>query len=356
MDAQNQPADARQSSEQPPVPIRPEDLPTPKLEPTSVGQLLPPPVAVPSRRQRLTWLRTLVRNRTACIGLIIVLFFILMALLAPVIAPGDPNQFVGPPNLPPSRKYLLGTTALGKDVFRQTVWGTRKSLVVGLGTSLLSLLIAVVVGMSAAYFRGWIDDLFTLLMNIFLVIPGTPLLIVIAGYLKPGTTTVILALSITGWAFAARIVRSQTLSLREKDFVALAAVRGESTAYIIFREILPNMVPIIFGLLVNGVVYGISAATALSFLGLSSTTEVTWGTNLYWAQNGNALLMGAWWTFLPSGLCVALLAFGLALINFGMDEATNPRLRAEKELDHVPALKKRAFDGVRATPVLRRAH
>ncbi len=312
----------------------------------------PSPAAKPRRRGGA--LRTLFSSRMAILGAGLLLFFILLALFAPLVAPGSPNKFVGKPNQPPSAQFLLGTNHLGKDVFKQTVWGARNSLLVGFGTSLLSALVAVVIGMSAGFFRGRVDDLLTLLMNLFLVIPGLPLLIVLSGYLKPGTGTVIVVLTLTGWAFAARIVRSQTLMLREKDFVAAARVSGENSFRIIFSEILPNMSSIIAGLMINGVSYGIGAATALSFLGLTDISEVTWGTNLYWAQQGNALLSGAWWTFIPSGLALALVIFGLSLINFAMDEITNPRLRAEKDLNDV--LKNQPSQDIRATPVIRRAH
>lgn len=306
----------------------------------------------PKKRRGL--LRQVMGNRMALFGVGLLLFFLLIALLAPIIAPGSPDKFAGPPNQPPSSEFLLGTTHLGKDVFKQTVWGARSSLLVGFGTAFFTTLIAIVVGMSAAYFRGLTDDLLTLVMNLFLVIPGLPLLIILSGYLRPATSTVIFVLTLTGWAFAARIVRSQTLMLREKDFVAAAKVSGDSNFRIIFREILPNMTSIIVGLAISGVAYGISAATALSFLGLTDISEVTWGTNLYWAQNGNALLSGAWWTFVPSGIAVALVIFALSLINYAMDEVTNPRLRAEKDLKDV--FKQQSAQTVRATPVIRRAH
>lgn len=302
--------------------------------------------------RRFRFLRTILSSRMGLLGGGLVFFFVLIAVLAPVIAPGDPNKFIGAPNQPPSETFLLGTTHLGKDVFKQTVWGARNSLIVGFGTSALALLVAVVVGMSAGYFRGRVDEVLSLIMNLFLVIPGLPLLIVLSGYLRPGTLTVIFVLSLTGWAFAARIVRSQTLMLRERDFIAASKVSGESGFRIIFFEILPNMTSIIVGTFLNGVAYGIGAATALSFLGFTDISEVTWGTNLYWAQNGNALLSGAWWTFIPSGLCVALVIFGLSLINYAMDEITNPRLRAERDMHNV--VKNQPFQNVRATPVIRR--
>ena len=303
-----------------------------------------------SKNKNSIW-RLLLRNRMFLGGIGIVLFFSMIALLAPVIAPTPPEKFVGGANIAPSAEFWFGTTALGKDVFSQTVWGARNSLIIGFGTAVVATIAALLVGMTAGYFGGTVDDVLTLIMNVFLVIPGLPLLIVLSGYLNPGTTTVIFVLALTGWAFAARIVRSQMLSLRAKDFVAAAKVSGESNFRIIFVEIMPNMASIIVGLAVGAVSYGIAAATALSFLGLTDISAVTWGTNLYWAQNGNALLVGAWWTFAPSGLSVALVIFGLALINYAMDEITNPRLRAEKDVSNVT--KGQANTEIRATPVVR---
>jgi peptide/nickel transport system permease protein len=326
------------------------DRPVEEMSPTPIGQFVPVPVVMPAQSQRLVFLRTLLRSPTARVGAAIVLFFVVVAIFAPVIAPGDPAEFVGAPNQPPSAAHIFGTDSQGRDVYRLTVWGGRSSLAMGFGAGLLTTFIATLIGTAAGYFRGWVDDLLTLLMNLFLVLPGLPLLIFLAAYLQPGTLTVILALAMTGWAFGARIIRAQALSVREREFVNAAIVSGEPDSAIIFSEILPNLINIIVGGLVGSVTYGIGAATSLSFLGLTSTTDVNWGTNLFWAQNGGALSIGAWWTFVPSGLCVALVAFGLSLINYGMDEITNPRLRAERELRH--GIKNIPGGRVRATPVV----
>ena len=173
------------------------------------------------------------------------------------------------------------------------------------------------------------------IMNLFLVIPGLPLLVVISAYLRPSLWTIVLALAFTGWAWPARIMRSQMLSLREKDFVSASIVSGESNARIIFLGILPNMASIIVGSMIGSVNYAIGAEAALGALGLTNVSDVSWGTNLYWAQNNAGLFVGAWWTFIPSGLCIAFVAFGLSLLNYGMDEITNPRLRAERDLNNV---------------------
>jgi peptide/nickel transport system permease protein len=324
------------------------------VEVTPAGQVVPVPVVVPSSAGRLTWLRNLTRNRKALLGFCIVIFFVLVAIFAPLIAPGDPTSYVSRPNLAPSAQYLFGTEGQGKDVFRQTVWGARISLTIGFATGALTTLIGLLIGLSAGYFRGKIDDLLSLIMNLFLVIPGLPLLVVISAYLRPSLWTIVLALAFTGWAWPARIMRSQMLSLREKDFVSASIVSGESNARIIFLGILPNMASIIVGSMIGSVNYAIGTEAALGALGLTNVSDVSWGTNLYWAQNNAGLFVGAWWTFIPSGLCIAFVAFGLSLLNYGMDEITNPRLRAERDLNNV--LKDRTLRNIRATPVVRRSH
>jgi peptide/nickel transport system permease protein len=261
---------------------------------------------------------------------------------------------VGEINQPPSAEHPLGVDPLGRDELGLVVWGGRITLLIGFGTAALAMLVATAVGMTAGYFRGVVDDILVLIMNLFLVIPGLPLLIILAAYLHPNTGTVILALAFTGWAFQARIIRAMTLSLREKDYVAASIVAGERNFTIIFRQILPNEINLIMGGFIGTSIYGIAASTALSFLGLTNMEDISWGTNLFWAQNGNSLLLGAWWVFIPSGLCVALSALGLAWINFGMDEITNPRLRSERELRNV--LKKTKIRQTRATPVQPREH
>jgi peptide/nickel transport system permease protein len=296
---------------------------------------------------------TLLGSPKARAGFVIVMFFVLAAVLAPIFTPGDPQEFVGMTNQHPSTEFLLGTNPQGKDVLRQLLWGGRLSLLIGFGSGGLMIIIATVVGMISGYFRGIVDDILNFIMNLFLVIPGLPLLVVLSAYLKPGTSTVIFALAFTGWAYNARIIRAQTLSLREKDFVAAAVVSGERPMKVIFTHIMPNMVNIIVGGFIGAVIYGIMASTGLAFLGLASTQDVTWGTMLFWAQNGGALMIGAWWAFVPAGLAVALVAFGLALINYGMDEITNPRLTAERDIKSV--LRKAKLPRMRrATPVVPR--
>jgi peptide/nickel transport system permease protein len=316
----------------------------------------PTPVATPTApaaKRPLGAFGRFMRNGKAVFGLSILLAFTLVGIFAPVIAPGNPSAFVARPNQPPSREHWFGTTGQGQDVFKQTVWGTRISLGVGFAVGFLVTLFGLVIGMTAGYFGGRVDDILSLITNIVLVIPGLPLLVTIAAFLPPGPITIMLVLSFTSWAWNARVFRSQTLSLREKDFVSASLVSGESSAYIIFREILPNMTSLVAAAYLSSTLYGIGAQAGLEFLGLGNVSLVSWGTLLYWAGNNAGLLTGAWWTFVPAGLCIALVAFALAMVNYAMDEITNPRLRAEKETARV--LKESSLRNSRATPVIRQA-
>jgi peptide/nickel transport system permease protein len=298
------------------------------------------------------FLRHLLADKKAVAGLIILAIFVLMAVFAPLIAPGDPGKFVGRPNLPPSAKYLLGTTGQQQDVFHQIVWGSRISLLIGFSVGLLITLIGLVIGMTAGYLHGVADGLLNVFTNVFLIIPALPLLITLSSFLPPGIGTVIFVLTVTSWAWPARVFRSQTLSLCEKDFVSAAVVSGERTPRIIFVEILPNMLSLVIASFFGNVVYAIGADVGLAFLGFENVTTVSWGTMLYWAQNNSALLQGTWWTFVPPGLCIALVAFATTLLIYAVDEVTNPRLRSEKEIIRV--LKKFRVTSQRATPVAKK--
>ncbi|GHD08570.1 hypothetical protein GCM10010313_29010 [Streptomyces violarus] len=281
-----------------------------------------------SRRRGL--LRQLIDSKKALAGLILLALFALLALLAPVLAPGDPSLINSTGSQAPSAAHWLGTTAKGQDVLALTLWGARSSLFVGFTVGLVATGVAILVGLASAYFGRIVDDALTLVTNIFLLLPGLPLLIILAAFLPPGTSTVILVLVVTGWAGSARVLRAQAKSIRGKDFVAAAVVTGERPLRIMFREILPNMASVVMTTLLGCVIFGIGAQAGLEFLGLGDSSVVSWGTNLYWASNDGALMTGTWWAFFPSGLCIALVAFALALVNYAVDEITNPRLRSSR--------------------------
>ncbi|MBM7440489.1 ABC transporter permease [Streptomyces sp. HB132] len=286
----------------------------------------PPTAQGPARRRGLA--RQLLGSRKALSGLCLLVVFALLALLAPVLAPGDPSLINSTGSQAPSGANWLGTTTKGQDVLALTLWGARSSMFVGFTVGLAATGIAILVGLAAAYFGRLVDDALTLITNVFLLLPGLPLLVILAAFLPPGTSTVVLVLVITGWAGSARVLRAQAGSIRGKDFVAAAVVTGERPLRIMFREILPNMASVVMTTLLGCVVFGITSQAALEFLGLGDSSVVSWGTNLYWASNDGALMTGTWWVFVPSGLCIALVAFALALVNYAVDEITNPRLRS----------------------------
>jgi len=196
-----------------------------------------------------------------------------------------------------------------------------------------------------------VDGVLNMFTNVFLLIPGLPLLIALASFLPQGMLTVMLVLTFTGWAWPARVFRSQVLSLREKDFVSASVVGGEGVSRIVFVEILPNMLSLVMSSLFGAVIYTIGADAGLAFLGFENVNIVSWGTMLYWASNSSALLQEAWWTFLPPGLCIALVSFATTMLIYAMDEVTNPRLRSEKEITRV--LRKYHLGSQRSTPVVK---
>jgi peptide/nickel transport system permease protein len=270
------------------------------------------------------------RSGAMRLGFGILAFFIVVALIGPLLVPGDPNTSTPFGNLPPSPQHLLGTTTIGQDIFRQLVDGTRLSLLIGFTCGLLTTLVAIIIGVTGGYFGGWIDEFLSMITNVFLVIPQLPLIIVLAALVPSGRGpgTVIIVITITGWAWGARVMRSITLTLRQRDYVQAARVGGESTFRLVFFEIVPNMGAIIATNFIFATISAILTEATLEFLGLSNLNQVSWGTMLYWAQNNDALLGGYWSWYVPPGICIALLCTSLALINYGIDSIVNPRLRS----------------------------
>lgn len=264
----------------------------------------------------------------ARVGLVILGVFVIMAVFAPWIAPYSPTDNSFGRRLAPGAAHWFGTTSAGEDVLSQVIFGSRISLVVGLVAGGLATIVALIVGMSWGYTKGKVGDVLNFIVNLFLVIPALPLMIIIAAYLQNGgLPMIILVVVITGWAWGARVLRSQTQSLRGRDFVTAAQFSGDSGWRIIFHEILPNMTSIVAGSFFGAATSAVLSEAGLSFLGIGDSTTVSWGSMLYWAQNSNALLLGQWVLLLVPGLCIALLSLSLTLINFGVDGLSNPRLR-----------------------------
>ncbi|WP_370592740.1 dipeptide/oligopeptide/nickel ABC transporter permease/ATP-binding protein [Streptomyces sp. NBRC 109706] len=298
----------------------------------------PDPIAAAPRRAK-SGLRALLPSWSARlgVGLFLVLGIALFGIVGPAFFP-NPNAINPIGQQPPSGEYWLGTTQTGQDVLAQLTHSTRGSLQIGLLVGVLATLLSAVFGIIGGYVGGIVDEGFSLFSNVMLVIPGLPLVIVIAGFVPAedrGWWTVALVLAVTGWAAAARVLRAQTLSLRNRDYVAAARVAGERRWRIVSVEILPNLLPLLASQFVFAVIAAILAEAGLSFLGLGASNSHTLGTMLYYAQNGFALQYEAWWWFVPPGLLIALFGCGLALINFSIDEIINPKLRIARKVKAV---------------------
>jgi peptide/nickel transport system permease protein len=277
----------------------------------------------------MNW-REVRHNRRAMIGASILAAFIVMALFAPLIVPYAPTATRFTPNLSPSGHHWLGTTINGNDILSQVIWGARASLFVGFVCATLISLIQLVMGVFAGYVGGFIDTVASAITNVFLVLPSLPLLIILAAYLQGGSVFVLIAvIVVTGWAWGAKVLRAQAITLRERPFVQASRISGESRWHIVLTHIVPNMLGIIVSNFFGAALFAVLAEAGLEFIGLGNINDVTWGTMLYWAQEGNAILLGEWVWLLVPGLCLALVGTSLGLLNFAVDEIANPRLRRQ---------------------------
>jgi peptide/nickel transport system permease protein len=286
---------------------------------------LPPETEETAEPRR--FVRAVLGNRKAIVGAVILLVMVFVAVFPGLIAPYDPQATVGPPNASPSSAHLLGTTQLGQDVLSQLIWSTRLTLWVTVVVSIIATFISMIIGVTAAYIGGVTDHVLTVITDVFLIIPVLPLLILLSAYLAPGTKSLIIVLTITSWAFQARQLRSQGLSVRNRDFLVAARVRGERPMYIVLVEIVPTMTSLLAASFLALAVFEVGFAASLQFLGLGNASQLMWGTMLYNAQQAAALESGnAWWALAP-GLAVALMGAGFALLNYAFDEIGNPALR-----------------------------
>ncbi len=300
----------------------------------SIADTTTVPPAAATRAARARGFR-LPRSPKIIIGLVLLGIFVFLAFFGPVIAPHDPSAILsttsGTPQ-PPSAAHWLGTTQIQQDVFSQLLVGARATMLVSFLAGAVATVLSVVIGVSAGYFGGLVDDVFSTLINVALVLPALPLLIVLTGFLGSSSSAndllIALIISVTGWAWGARVLRVQTLTLRNRDFVESARIIGERSWRIVAFEILPGLVPIVASSFLFTVIYAIGTYTSLAFLGLINTSHWSWGTMLFLAQESSAAQSHEWWWFIPPGLAVALLGTSLALLNFGIDEFINPRLRA----------------------------
>jgi peptide/nickel transport system permease protein len=321
----------------PPILAEPPALPAPDVKPQRLGQ----------------WRRLPLKAKS---GAILLGVFVLAGIIGPEVSPYDPSYQNPAPSLalhPPDAAHLLGTTQSGQDVLSQLLVGIRLTLELAFIVGVAATVLSVIVGVAAGYLGGFWDEFLSLASNVFLVIPQLPLLILLLGYLpQKGQVATILVLTVLGWPWGARIIRAQTLAIRGRDFVAAARETGESTWRILAVEIVPNEISLIAASFVNTVLYAIATSVALAFIGLANLSSWSLGTMFYWSESQQALQLGAWWWFIPPGLAVALMGTALVLLNTGIDELGNPRLRDATHAFRVGGRRQRPAD---PTPVLHTA-
>jgi len=287
-----------------------------------------PAVQIPAGHVLARVGRAIRSNHKATVGVVLLTIFILIALFPWVIAHESPTQDAYAPQLGISAAHLLGTNHYGQDLFSQLVWGTRNVMIIALVVGVATTGIAVLIGVAAAYLGGLADSSLSVLTDVLLVIPLFPLLIVIAGYAHGGGTLVLIAvITVTSWSFTARQLRAQALSLRHRDFLEAARVRGERRLYIIVAEVIPTMTSLIVASFLTNALYAVLFASSLQYIGLGNPNTQSWGTMLYWAQNEAALQTGQPMWALAPGACIAALGAAFALLNYAFDEIGNPALR-----------------------------
>lgn len=262
-------------------------------------------------------------------GLVIILAFAMVAVLGPILVPYDPLAFGKPSEVlnPPGSGHLLGTDDLGRDVAAALVAGSRVSLLVGLSATVISMLVGTLVGVSAGYFGSWIDTVLMRLTDVFLVLPWLPLMLVLAALLGPSVWNIVMVIGLTGWAGTARVIRAQTLTIKERQFMERARSIGAGDGHIILHHLMPNVFPLIFANTILVTAVSILSETTLSFLGMGDSTRPSWGTMLHFAFESGAASSGALWFILPPGLCVLVLVMGFTFLGYAFDEILNPKLR-----------------------------
>jgi peptide/nickel transport system permease protein len=278
---------------------------------------------------RQTW-QLFRRNRTGMLGLALLVGFVLVALLAPVLASSEGlqvTQATGGVLEPPSAHFPLGTDDSGRSVLTMLIWGSRISLLVGLLATLISMVIGTFVGLMSGFFEGWPAAVLFRLTEWFLVLPFLPLAIVLATVLGRSLLNIAVVIGVTSWPGTALLIRSQTLSIKERPYLERARVLGAGRRQQITRHVLPNVMPMVFANTTLTVAIAILAETTLSFLGLGDPTRVSWGSMLESAFAIGAMTTGAWWYIVPPGVCVVLVVLAFTLVGQALEDVFNPRLR-----------------------------
>lgn len=274
-------------------------------------------------------------GRLGLIGAGLLVGFTLVALLAPVLAPYDPDAQTGGPFAGPSTAHLLGTNDVGQDILSELIVGTRISMTVGVLSAIIAVLVGGGVGLVAGLFRGWSDSVLMRLVDITLALPFLPLLIVLSVFLGRSLITTTLVIAAVIWAQPARVIRSQTLSIRERAHVEVARAMGAGPLQLLSQHIAPGVSPLLIAQFVRAANVAILLQASLAFLSLGDPTNKSWGTMLYYANSRGAFLTDAWlWWVVPTGLAISLVVVAFAFVGYALEEWADPRLRTRS----VPSL------------------
>lgn len=272
------------------------------------------------------------RSKSGLLGLTILLFFIFTAIFAPFLTPYDPYKRVDRPLLRPSREYLLGTNDIGQDIFSEMIYGTRVSLTIGFVAAIFTVFIGTLIGVVSGFLGGTVDEILMRFTDVIMILPSIPLLILLmALFGKQSYFIMILSIAILGWTGTARLVRSSTLSIKERTYVEASKAIGAGDRHIIWKHIIPNVSPLIMATMIYQVAGAMMSEAGLAFLGLGDPSNKSWGMVLHYAETSGGWYanMGnpAWWWIMPPGICIALTIASLALIGQSLEEIINPRLR-----------------------------
>lgn len=267
----------------------------------------------------------LFRNKKSRAGLIVFIFFAVLGIVGPLLAPYSAVYTGAPSYQPPTYAHILGTDYIGHDVFSWYLIGTGVSLFVGVTVALISVAIGSLVGLASGYYGGIVDNGLMRVVDILLILPGFPLLVILSAYLPPTTTTTIFILAILSWPFMSRVIRSQVLTIKERPFIKAAVLSGMRSSKILFKEIMKHVTPLIAINAVYLMVGAIVAQAGLAFFGLGDLNSVNWGTSLYWAQTEDAVIYNAWWWIVPPGISIAILGIAANLFGTGLTEVSGEK-------------------------------
>lgn len=282
------------------------------------------------RMKTREFLTKLWANKKARVGILVIVFFVLMAIIGPALMPFKTTDIASSRDMvfnKPSFAHPMGTDNLGRDVLAYLINGSRSSLIVGITATLISMLLGTVIGIVAGYVGSWVDNLLMRITDFFLVLPWLPFCMVLAAILGNSIWNIVLVIGLTGWAGTARIIRAQTLSVKEQQYVERTVSLGAGKVHIMLKHILPNVFPLIFSEAILIISSSILTETSLAFLGLGDPTRPSWGTMLNDAYSTGAMGNGAWWYFVMPGVCVILVALGFTLMGYAFDEILNPKLK-----------------------------